>query len=99
MIESISIASVATYATTPEQLSGLAQFNFLFGSNGTGKTTVSRVIANEASYPTCQVKWKAGSKLQPMVYNHDFVDRNFHQPAELKGVFTLGEKQKDTLTN
>jgi wobble nucleotide-excising tRNase len=26
------------------------------------------------------------------------VDRNFHQPAELKGVFTLGEKQKDTLT-
>ena len=33
-----------------------------------------------------------------MVYNHDFVDRNFHQPAELKGVFTLGEKQKDTLT-
>lgn len=99
MIESISIASVATYGTTPEQLSGLAQFNFLFGSNGTGKTTVSRVIANEASYPTCQVKWKAGSKLQPMVYNHDFVDRNFHQPAELKGVFTLGEKQKDTLTN
>jgi len=40
---------------------------------------------------------KGGTKLQPMVYNHDFVDRNFHQPAELKGIFTLGEKQLDTL--
>lgn len=98
MIESISIASVATFGSTPETLSGLSDFNFLFGSNGTGKTTVSRVIADEASFPTCKVTWTAGTKLEPMVYNHDFVERNFTQSAELKGVFTLGEKQLDTLT-
>jgi wobble nucleotide-excising tRNase len=98
MIESITISSVATYATTPELLDGLSQFNFLFGSNGTGKTTVSRVIADESQFPTCIVTWKAGTKLQPMVYNHDFVERNFNQSSELKGVFTLGEKQGDTLT-
>lgn len=98
MIESISISSVATYATTPELLDGLSQFNFLFGSNGTGKTTVSRVIADESQFPTCIVTWKAGTKLQPLVYNHDFVERNFNQSSELKGVFTLGEKQVDTLT-
>ena len=97
MIESITIASVATYAGIPETLTGLSQFNYLFGSNGTGKTTVSRVIADETSFPTCSVTWKGGTKLQPMVYNHDFVDRNFHQPAELKGVFTLGENQVDSL--
>jgi len=97
MIESITIANVATYASTPETLAGLSQFNYLFGSNGTGKTTVSRVIANETSFPFCKVIWKGGTKLEPMVYNHDFVDQNFHQPAELKGVFTLGEKQLDTL--
>jgi wobble nucleotide-excising tRNase len=97
MIESISISKVATYASTPEQLDGLSQFNFLFGSNGTGKTTISRLIAEEGKFPTCSIKWKAGIKLQPMVYNHDFVERNFHQTLELKGVFTLGEKQKDTL--
>lgn len=97
MIESITIANVATFAITPEALSGLSQFNFLFGSNGTGKTTVSRVIAEEATFPTCSVIWKAGTKLQPLVYNHDFVDRNFNQPSELKGVFTLGEKQVDAL--
>jgi len=97
MIESITIASVATYASRPETLSGLSQFNYLFGSNATGKTTVSRIIADEASFPTCNVTWKGGTKLQPMVYNLDFVERNFTQLAELKGVFTLGEKQVDTL--
>ena len=97
MIESISIANAATFDITPEILSELSQFNFLFGSNGTGKTTISRIIADEASFPACKVTWKAGTKLQPMVYNHDFVDRNFTQSEELKGVFTLGEKQVDTL--
>ena len=98
MIESITISNVATFAASPEALNGLSQFNFLFGSNGTGKTTVSRVIADEAKFPTCNVSWKAGTKLQSLVYNHDFVERNFNQSAELKGVFTLGEKQVDTLT-
>jgi len=97
MIESITIASVATYASIPETLSGLSQFNYLFGSNATGKTTVSRIIADEASFPTCNVTWKGGTILQPMVYNLDFVERNFTQSVELKGVFTLGEKQVDTL--
>ena len=97
MIESITISGVATYDTTPEQLDGLSLFNFLFGSNGSGKTTVSQVIADETKFPTCKVTWKRGSKLQPFVYNHDFVERNFNQSPELKGVFTLGEKQLDTL--
>lgn len=97
MIESITISRVATYAATPEMLDGLSLFNFLFGSNGTGKTTVSRIIADESQFPTCTVTWKAGTKLQPLVYNHDFVERNFNQSTELKGVFTLGETQLDTL--
>jgi len=98
MIESITIAGTATFGPVPEVLNGLSQFNYLFGSNGTGKTTVSRVIADENSIPTCKVTWKAGTQLQAMVYNHDFVERSFTQSTELKGVFTLGEKQVDTLT-
>ncbi len=33
-----------------------------------------------------------------MVYNRDFVERNFSQSMELQGVFTLGEGQVDALT-
>lgn len=98
MIETITIAAgTATFGMPPEKLDGLSQFNFIFGSNGTGKTTVSRIIADEDIFPTCEVIWKGGTKLQPMVYNQDFVERNFDQTAELKGVFTLGEKHVDTL--
>jgi wobble nucleotide-excising tRNase len=97
VIDSISIANTATYGAIPEVMNGLSHFNFIFGSNATGKTTVSRVIADEGSFPMCRVIWKGGTKLQPMVYNCDFVERNFNQPTELKGVFTLGAKSIDAL--
>ena len=95
MIESITISKVASYTTNTEVLDGFSQFNFLFGSNGTGKTTLSRIIADESRFTTCCVKWKGDKKLQTLVYNQDFVERNFNQSSELKGVFTLGEKQVD----
>lgn len=97
MIESITISSTATFGAVPETLNDLTQLNYLFGANGTGKTTVSRIIADETKLSACKVTWKGGTKLQSMVYNRDFVERNFNQSAELKGVFTLGEKQVDTL--
>lgn len=97
MIESIKITQVATYGHEPQEMANLSQFNFLFGSNGTGKTTISRIIVDEAAFPACQITWKAGTRLETLVYNSDFVERNFNQSVELKGVFTLGEKQTDTL--
>lgn len=97
MIESIRIADVATFDGNPEVLCDLSKFNFLFGSNGSGKTTISRVIADEGGFPTCSVTWRGGTKLQPMVYNRDFVTKNFTQSTELKGIFTLGEKNVETL--
>ncbi len=97
MIESITIANIATYGANPEKLEDLSTFNYIFGSNGTGKTTISRIIADEGNFSTCNVIWKGGTKLQPLVYNRDFIERNFNQLSELKGVFTLGEQNVDTL--
>jgi wobble nucleotide-excising tRNase len=97
MIESIIIADVASYCNTPQALDGLSKYTFIFGSNAAGKTTISRVIADEDNFPTCKVTWQRGTRLQTLVYNLDFIDKNFHQSAQLKGVFTLGEKHEDIL--
>lgn len=98
MIESIQIKGVATYDTNAQNMSGLSKFNFVYGSNGSGKTTITRVIADHDAFPTCKVTWLGGTKMQTMVYNRDFIEKNFNQSAELKGVFTLGDKNVETLS-
>ena len=96
MIESITI-NVATYKKTPVTINNLSKLNFFFGSNGTGKTTISRAISGSPDYLSCQVKWKNETKLDALVYNSDFIEQNFNQSTELKGVFTLGEQEVETL--
>lgn len=97
MIESLSISKVATYPEKPEIMNGLKSLNFIFGSNGTGKTTIGRVITAPSVFPGCRVTWKGGTPLQTLVYNSDFVERNFKPAEDLKGVFTLGAEQIGTL--
>lgn len=94
MIESISIANIATFdSNDPQILSDLRRFNYIFGANGTGKTTISRVIADPAFSADCACEWKDGTPLECLVLNRDFVESNFDQ---MPGVFTLGEQAKDT---
>jgi wobble nucleotide-excising tRNase len=83
---------VATYHNFTT-LSDLRRINFIFGANGTGKTTVSRVIAQVGGYSHCELVWSGNAPLEVMVYNRDFIDRNFNQESPLQGVFTLGENQ------
>ena len=92
MIESIHITSVATYGTTPAVLDGLSTFNYFYGANGSGKTTISRVIADAVKFTSCKVNWKARLPLEPLVYNRDFVEKHFRAAQELPGIFTLGEQ-------
>jgi wobble nucleotide-excising tRNase len=94
MIQSISIVNVANFhPTTATTLDNLRQFNYIFGSNGTGKTTISRIIADATFSTTCRCTWQNGQTLDAVVLNRDFVEKNFDQ---MRGVFTLGEKEMDT---
>lgn len=97
MIERIEIRNVATYGPTVETLSDLKEINFVYGSNATGKTTISRVIADCDSHRDCSLTWRGGTSIDLLVYNRDFVNRNFNQPNELKGIFTLGEEDRDAI--
>lgn len=94
MIEKIEIKNTATYIN--EVLDNLSKVNFIYGNNGSGKTTVSRIIREECKYPTCTLKWKNNTRLETVVYNTDFVGENFQPSQEIKGIFTLGKEEADT---
>jgi wobble nucleotide-excising tRNase len=97
MIESIRIQDEASYCSIPQDLKNLSHHNFIFGANGTGKTTISKIIADESIFPHCSVNWSGATKLETLVYNRDFVSKNFDPSSELKGIFTLGEEDKNAL--
>jgi wobble nucleotide-excising tRNase len=96
MIESIKVADIATYDATGVQINDLKKINFIYGANGTGKTTITKLL-NDASLPefaNCSVAWKAGMQMETLVYNKDFRERNFGK-GKIDGVFTLGEATKE----
>jgi len=96
MIKQLEFSGCASYGDTVEVMDGLREINFVYGPNGAGKTTVSRLIADSSPFSKCAVHWQRGTKLETFVYNRDFVTKNFNQPGDLKGIFTLGQKDVET---
>jgi len=63
--------------------------NFIYGNNGTGKSTIAREISVNSG-----LTWQAGKSAADyivLVYNQEFVEANFRNYGNLKGVFTVGE--------
>ncbi|WP_019602767.1 AAA family ATPase [Teredinibacter turnerae] len=50
---------VATYQN-PATLNDLRRINYVFGANGTGKTTISRVINQAEGHDHCHLVWQGG---------------------------------------
>jgi wobble nucleotide-excising tRNase len=98
MIYSLEIANAATYGLVPQRVIPLEKFNFFYGANGAGKTTISRLIEDSTRYANCAVNW-SGTPIQTFIYNRDFVDKNFNPLKDLPGVFTLGEDDQAVLDN
>lgn len=96
MIETIHLANEGAYDTTGTQLHGLRKLNFIFGSNGSGKTTISRVIEGSGTFTACKITWAGGAKLETRVYNKDFVERHFDAESSIKGIYTFGENVEVT---
>ena len=96
MIESISIADVATFDETGVRIDDLKKVDFIYGANGTGKTTITKLLGNstDPEFSNCSVSWRDDIPLQTLIYNKDFRERNFGR-GKIDGVFTLGEATKE----
>ena len=91
MIKKIVLSNVASFNGEVHAMQPLKEVNYFYGANGSGKTTISRVLDNPAGYPACKVEQDVGVTLPVVVYNHDFVKRNFSSYAGIKSVFTVGK--------
>lgn len=98
MLESIALKKVATYDDTGIQITDLKKVNFIYGANGSGKTTISKVIDNpkDAAFMDCSLNWKNGLPLTALVYNKEFRNRNFGK-GSIDGVFTLGQATREEI--
>lgn len=89
LIEKIKIHNIATYTSPVEIIP--RKLNFLYGSNGSGKTTISKLLGSKSLPDTCEVKVNHNNEVRTLVYNRQFVEDNFKQSENLKGIFTLGQ--------
>lgn len=92
MIKQIDIKNVATYDSIGVQFDNLKKVNFIYGSNGCGKTTISNLLYDKSDpkFNSCNLIWQNSHPLTTLVYNKEFRERNFGN-GKLNGVFTLGE--------
>ena len=89
MIIKIKIADIASYSSEGASFEP-KPINYIFGTNGVGKTTISRVIKDQTLFPECKICWKHNQEIEPFVYNQDFIEENF--ASEIKGIFSLGKE-------
>lgn len=97
MIESISLSNIATYSAVKPEVINLKPVNFIYGANGAGKTTISRLIDKPGISGDSSITWLRNTPVPAMIYNNDFITANFTDSKEFQGVFTLGKAEKDQL--
>lgn len=94
MINSILIKNCPPYDSTGAELTDCKKVNFIYGANGSGKTTISeflRECKQSDRYNACSINWESNEVRPIYVYNRQFRQLNFLQEDGIPGVFTLGQ--------
>lgn len=78
----------ATFTNVP--INGLTFVNFFYGNNGAGKSSVARAI--EENDGIVWVDGRSADDFDVLVYDQNYINRNFVNYGELRGVFIFGEK-------
>lgn len=96
MISSITLPQLPPFDGEQITVEGLNRVCFFFGANGSGKTTISQLIADEASGTSSgSLHWDGAQPLRTYVYNRRFIAANFENKESVPGVFTMGKGMVD----
>lgn len=103
MIENLLIRGVSSYSPNAHTAIGpLKRVSMLYGQNGTGKSTIGNYLQapGEACYRACSIV-PVDPEREILVYNHTFMEKNFHEDVAQPGVFTLnaGNIEAETALN
>ncbi|ADI35207.1 Hypothetical protein HPV225_1163 [Helicobacter pylori v225d] len=103
-ISQIVLKNVATFDENGASFENLNSINFIYGANGSGKTTTSSFLKNLAEngdknkFANSKIKWHNDERLKIEVYNKQFKEEQFRN-SQVKGIFTLGKKINENLEN
>ncbi|ADN80261.1 trans-Golgi membrane protein p230-like protein [Helicobacter pylori 908] len=101
-ISQISLKKVATFDENGASFEKLKSINFIYGANGSGKTTTSSFLKNlaengiEDKFASSKIVWYNNESLKIEVYNKQFKEEQFRN-SQVKGIFTLGKKTNENL--
>ncbi|GAA7796288.1 hypothetical protein HpBT0238_14660 [Helicobacter pylori] len=96
--------NVATFDENGASFENLNSINFIYGANGSGKTTTSSFLKNlaengiEDKFDNSKIEWHNSENLKIEVYNKQFKEEQFRN-SQIKGIFTLGKKTNENLEN
>lgn len=102
MIDRIELKKVNTFENLVE-VTDLSKVNFFFGSNGSGKSTIAKLLYNESlssfeknrKFEHCKILGYNSQRDEILVFDEKYVERNFISNTELSGLFTLNEGNKE----
>ncbi len=103
-ISQITLKNVATFDENGASFEKLNYINFIYGANGSGKTTTSSFLKNlaengiEDKFANSKIEWYNSENLKIEVYNKQFKEEQFRH-SQVKGIFTLGKKTNENLEN
>ncbi|WP_190322865.1 ATP-binding protein [Helicobacter pylori] len=101
-ISQILLKKVATFDENGASFENLKSINFIYGANGSGKTTTSSFLKNlaengiEDKFANNKIEWYNNESLKIEVYNKQFKEEQLRN-SQVKGIFTLGKKTNENL--
>lgn len=104
MIRSIRIQGVKSFSQDAQAIIPInptKRVALFYGNNGAGKSAIGQVIHHNGNsidpFPNCALDHTDGGGYNHLVYNEEFVERNFRNASAFPGIFSLGQEDADAL--